>query len=280
MKHHRNNLPADSLPITRDLKIAYLLSLVVALLMAAASAGGLLYPSTIYPTDALRQSFVANDVVNLFIGLPILLGSMSLTWRGKLVGLLFWPGALLYVLYNYMAYIFGIPFGLISFVYLALVLLSAYIMFDLLRSTDKRAVQAQLAGAVPVKTAGWIPVVFGVMFIFRAIGVIAEASTNQTTLPISEIGTLIADLVLSMAWIAGGALLLHRMPLGYVSGLGLLFAGSMLFIGLIMFLLLQPVLTDAPFDVAGVIVVSIMGLICFIPFGLFMRGVVSKGKTP
>jgi hypothetical protein len=41
---------------------------------------------------------------------------------------------------------------------------------------------------------------------------------------------------------------------------------------------LQPLLTDAPFVVEDVVVLSGMALICFIPTGLFMRGVVSKGK--
>jgi hypothetical protein len=41
---------------------------------------------------------------------------------------------------------------------------------------------------------------------------------------------------------------------------------------------LQPLLTDAPFALVDVIVVLIMGLICFIPFGLFVRGIVSRGK--
>jgi hypothetical protein len=279
MKYPSEKISSEAWPATRDLTPDYALSLIFILLMTVASVGGLLYPSTLYPTDELRQSFVANDVVNLFIGLPILLGSMWLTWRGKLVGLLFWPGALLYVLYNYIAYLFGIPVSLITGAYLALVLLSAYLLFDLLKNIDRKSVQAQLAGAVPAKAAGWVLVVFGVMFIFRAIGMIAQAGTHQRLLPISEIGVLIADLILSTVWIAGGASLLRRMPLGYVSGLGLLFAGSMLFIGLIVVLLLQPVLTDAPFDLAGVIVVFGMGLICFIPFGLFVRGVASKGRS-
>ncbi len=279
MKYPSEKISSEAWPATRDLTPAYALSLIFILLMTVASVGGLLYPSTLYPTDELRQSFVANDVVNLFIGLPILLGSMWLTWRGKLVGLLFWPGALLYALYNYIAYLFGIPVSLITCAYLALVLLSAYLLFDLLKSIDRKSVQAQLAGAVPAKAAGWVLVVFGVMFIFRAIGMIAQAGTHQRLLPISEIGALIADLILSIVWIAGGALLLRRMPLGYVSGLGLLFAGSMLFIGLIVVLLLQPVLTDAPFDLAAVIAVFVMGLICFIPFGLFTRGVASKGRS-
>lgn len=267
------------LPVKRDLTLAYVLSLVGAILTAAVSLGGLLYPSTFYPTDELLQSFFPNDVVNLFVGLPILLGSMWLTRRGKLVGLLFWPGALLYILYNYIPYILGTPFRLFTFAYLALILLSTYSILDLLKSIDRKSVQEQLSEGVPVRTAGWVLVVFGVLFTLRAIGMIAEAGTNQTMLPISEIGVLIADIAISILWIAGGVLLLRRSSLGYVSGLGLLFVGSMLFIGLIMFLLLQPVLTDAPFVLVDIIVVFIMGLICFIPFGLFVRGVVSTEKS-
>jgi hypothetical protein len=273
MKNQPNILSSDHLPITRDLTVATVLSLIVAIIMAAASIVGLLYPSILYPTDELVQSFMANDVVNLLIGLPILLGSIWLTRRGKLVGLLLWPGALLYVLYNYIGYILGIPFSWIAFGYLALILLSAYIVFDLLKRIDINSVGEQLSGAVPVKTAGWVLLVLSALFIFRAIAMLVGESINQVTLPMSEIGVLIADLVLSTIMVAGGAMLLRRMPLGYVSGLGLLFAGSMLFIGLIMFLLLQPVLTSAAFSLFDIIVVFVMGLVCFIPFGLFMRGV-------
>ena len=264
------------IPVKRDLTIAYVLSIVGAILMAAVSFGGLLCPSTIYPTDDLLQSFLANDVVNLFVGLPILLGPMWLVKRSKLVGLLFWPGALLYVVYNYIAYVFGMPFGLLTYVYLLLVLLSSYCILDLLGSIDKESVQEQLSEGVPVRIAGCVLVMFGILFTFRAIGMIAEASSNQTMPPISQIGVLIADIVISVPFVAGGGLLLRRSSLGYVSGLGLLFVASMLFIGLIMVLLLQPVLTDAPFVLVDTIVVFTMGLICFVPFGLFVRKVITS----
>ena len=139
---------------THNLRLAYTLSLVIGLLMAGVSLAGLLFQSNIYPTYELRKTFIANEIVNLFIGLPILLGSMWLTRRGNLVGLLLWPGALLYILYNYIAYFIGLPFRWISIVYLAIVLLSAYVAFDLLRNIDKKYVQEQLAGAVPAKISG------------------------------------------------------------------------------------------------------------------------------
>ena len=68
------------------------------------------------------------------------------------------------------------------------------------------------------------------------------------------------------------SMLMARQAPGYVVGIGLLFQTSVLFIGLIMFLFLQRLLTDAPLVPADVLVVFIMGLICFIPFAPFVRG--------
>jgi hypothetical protein len=276
MRHQQKNPSLNPLPIKHFPKLVNTLTLIVALLMTVASLSGLLLPSTIYPTDDLRQTFMSNDVVNLLIGLPVLLGSMWLTTRGKLIGLLICPGALLYVLYNYTAYIFGMPFSLLTFVFLLLILLSAYVIVVLLKSIDKNAVQRQLAGKVQEKFASWVLILFGIAFFFRAISMLIELSTGHTSFPLSEIGTLIADMILSILWISGGVLLLRRKALGYVSGLGLLFSASTLYIGLILFLLLQPILTNAPFALIDVVVVLIMGMVCFIPTGLFASGVVSN----
>ena len=91
-----------------------------------------------------------------------------------------------------------------------------------------------------------------------------------------DIGVAIADLILSTLLFIGGFLLFRRRPLGYVSGMGLLFATSALFIGVILVVLLQPILTTAPFVLEDLIVLFGMGLICLIPTGLFLRGVVSE----
>ena len=58
-----------------------------------------------------------------------------------------------------------------------------------------------------------------------------------------------------------------------MSRLCLLFQLSMLFIGLIMFLVIQAVLMVTPFALVDVVVIAMMGLIGFVPFVLFARGV-------
>lgn len=277
MEHVNTNQERHaSLPIKRTLTLACALSLIIALLMTGVSVAGLLYRTVVYPTDELLQSFMPNDVVNLVIGVPILLGSMWLARRRQLIGLLLWPGALLYVLYNYLAYVFAMPLSGVFLLYLTLVTLSAYTVIGLIASIDGVAVRRRLAGAVPERVVGGVLIGLAVLFFLRVIGTIVDALVNRTPVATIELSVLVSDFVMSPAWIIGGALLWRREALGYVLGLGLLFVLSMLFIGLIAFMLLQPVLTEAPFVLIDVVVVFIMGLVCFIPCALFVRGVVSK----
>jgi hypothetical protein len=266
------------LPVRRSLTVWYILSLLITLLMTASSVAGLIYRTTIYPTDELRQTFLPNDVVNLAIGVPILLVSMWLVRRGKLIGLLFWPGALFYVFYNYIAYVFGMPFNIVFPLNLALAASSIYTTIGLIASLDGNAIKDALNGKVSERFGGAVIAGFGILFALRVFGFMIGALLNQTQIPANEFPVLIADFMVSPAFIIGGVLLWQRRALGYVSGLGLLFQASMLFIGLIFFMLIQPLLTEASFPLFDVVVVAVMGLICFIPFGLFVRGVSANEK--
>ncbi|MEN8118642.1 MAG: hypothetical protein ABFS16_16785 [Bacteroidota bacterium] len=263
----------------RNLTIYYALSLVVAILMAAASVAGLLYQETLYPTDELVRAFLPNDVVVLLIGLPILLVSMWLTWRGRLIGLLFWPGALFFVLYNYIIYLFAMPFNVEYLLDLALVTLSLFSLIGLLTCINGGLVRQRLTDAVPERLSGGILAGLGSLFFVRSISTMVNAHISQITITGTELALLSTDFLVAPAWIVGGILLWQRKQFGYVSGLGLLFQASMLFVGLIIVLVLQPFMTGAPFPLIDVIVVFVMGFICFVPFLLFIRGVVS-GKSP
>ena len=272
------NTSNDNTYARGNLSWIYVSSIIIAILMMIASISGLQSRATIYPTEELIQSFVPNDVVNLFIGLPILLGSMWLTWRGKLIGSLFWMGALFFVFYNYIGYIFATPLTWAFLLYLSLTVLSAYSFISSIISIDGERVRLRLNGAIPEKLAGGVLVGLGLLFMLRVIGVLAGAIFSDADLPRTELAVNIADFFISPAWIIGGVQLWQRQTFGYVTGLGLLFQGSMLFVALIIFLLLQPLLTNAPFAIVDVIVIFLMGLICFIPLGFFIRGVSSSEK--
>ncbi|MBN2549060.1 MAG: hypothetical protein JXB15_07885 [Anaerolineales bacterium] len=257
--------------LTHSLTLAYRLSLGPAVLMAAASLAGLLFPQILYPTEQIRRSFISNDVVNLFIGLPILLGSLWLARRGSLIGLLLWPGALFFATYNYLAYAIALPLTIQFLVYIALVALSAYAIFRLLSSLDLGAVRQRLTGVVHERTAGGVLAIFGALFFLRGVAQLAQGSVSGP-----ELAVTLADLLITPFWVAGGVALWRRRALGYACGLGLLFQGSMLFVGLLAFFILQPILSAVPFPLEDFIVIAGMGLVFFVPFGLFLRGVVLR----
>lgn len=273
-----NQYGSDSLPIKGNLAPLYALTLLIALLMAAVSVAGLQYRTVLYPSNELIQAFLANDVANLLIGFPMLLASMWLSLRGNIVGLLFWPGALFFVLYTYIVYIFAMPLSVAYLPYLALVMLSLYSLVGLLTRIDRGAVQQRLASSVPERLAGGVLALLGILFFLLVIGAISNAVINQTSITDTELALHVADFLITPAWIICGVLLFRGHAFGYVTALGLLFQASMLFIGLIIVLLLQPIITNAPFSLVDVLVTFVLGLICFIPFSLFLRGILSDRR--
>ena len=109
---------------------------VVGLLSLVASVWGLVDPELMYTREEFVQSFTPNDVVNLAVGLPILVGSAWAARRGSLSGLLFWPGALLYMIYNYLAYLLTIPLSWGYLLHLLILVVSLFTLAGLVGGID------------------------------------------------------------------------------------------------------------------------------------------------
>jgi hypothetical protein len=187
---------------------------------------------------------------------------------------------LFYITYNAIAYSVALAGAPLFVAYLALAVLSLLAIALLLRSVDAPDIAARLRGRVHERLAGGFLAVFGLLFLLRAGGQVAglAASAGQVPLSGAELGVLIADLLATPVWIYCGVQLWRRRDLGYVTGAGLLFQASMLFAGLLVFFLLQPVLASAPIPLVDFMVILVMGLVCSIPFGLFLRGVLVQGR--
>lgn len=262
-----------NLLVKNNVSLILFLSTAIALIMTVFSGLGFLLPDMFYPAPGLVEQYLANDLVNIILGLPLFIAALVLLRRGKLLGLLLLPGALIYVIYNYVGYALGRHWDWISIINLGLVILSFFAIVLLLKAMDHQAVMDILEGKVREKAAGWILVIFGLAFIALAVSTIITGVREGTIPPLGENAVSIADIVVSLGWVGGGILLLRRKPLGFSVGLGLLVAASFLFLGLVLFFFLAPLVTDRAFDWIEVITVLGMGLVCFIPTGLFWRGV-------
>ena len=264
------------LPLKRNHGMLYLASAAVALLTAVTSASGLLYCDVLYPADDLLQTFLPTDGILLAIGLPMLLGSMWLARRGRLVGLLLWPGALFFTLYNHLVYVLALPLNTGFLLHLAVAALCIYTLIGLVISIDGRAVASRLSGLVPDRLSGGILAGLGLAFFLRALGVLVGSLNGQPPIAETDLALNSVDFLIAPTWVICGALLWRRAPLGYVAGLGLLLQASMLFVGLIIIMLLQPFISEVSYRLVDILIVFTLGLLCFVPFGLFVRGVLSE----
>ncbi len=274
-----NNLPSTYL-LRGNKKAIIGLSSAVAVLMTLISGLGLAFPDLFYPSPEIAELFLTNDLVNILIGLPLFLISLVYFKRENLLGTLLLPGALIYVIYNYFAYLLGKPFNWSAGVNLVLVLLSAALLFLLLGSIDKQTIKIKLEGSVAERFSGWILVLFGLGFFALALSEIIPGILDGSIPPLGEKAVSAADILVSVAWIYGGIQLLRRAAPGYSLGLGLLMAASSLFMGLILFFFFAPFISGRAFDWIEVVTVLIMGMICFIPSVLYIRGVVRVDKIP
>ena len=271
--------PSDAYLLRGNGAAILILCSIVALLMIIFSGLGLAFPDLFYPSPEIAEMFLTNDLVNLIIGSLFFLISLVLFSRDELVGTLLIPGALIYVIYNYFAYLLGKPFAWSSLGNLLLVLLSFFVLFYLLRSIDHHKIKSILENRVAEKLSSWILILFGLAFIVLALSEIIPGILDGSIPPLGEKAVSVADILVSIGWLIGGVLLLQRRALGYSLGLGLLLAASSLFIGLILYFFLAPLISGRFFDWFEVLTVSVMGMICFVPSYLFIKGVVRSEKA-
>ena len=276
-------------PVGRDLTLAYRLSLAVAALMTFASAAGVLLGLSdgLYGPDPARAlgateaeaglllpGLLGQDLFDLVVGVPLLLGAMWLARRGSPIGLLPWPGMLFYALYWSVLYLVGAPFSVLFLLYVPLVILSAYATIALVSSIDGEALRERLAGAMPARLVGGLLVVLALLtFGQDATGALTTALAGETPPDPAARPVWISDLALVVpATLAGGVLLGLRRPLGYVAGAGLLLSYGLTPVGLVFGMALGAVLTGAQPDVATVVALLVFGLVSFAPLVFFFRG--------
>jgi hypothetical protein len=133
------------------LQTAAVLSHIIAVLAAIASAGGLLLPHLYRDNLFVKSAWRGNDGVT--VTLPILLASVWWARRSSVRAQLVWMGALDYLLYNFAFYLFGAAFNAFFLLYVALFTLSILALNYGLLGIDAEAIRQQFRDQTPVK---WI----------------------------------------------------------------------------------------------------------------------------
>ncbi len=274
MNNEKLQITTNTLPLKRSLKRDYVMTFIIALLMTATSISGLFATNIFYPVEELHNGFVTTDIINLLLVLPILICGYVFSRRGLLTGLIIWIGSLFVINYHYIAYAVAYPMTWQFVLYITLVGLTAWAIFNLIRHIDLLELKERLLGAVPVRFTAGVLMVLGLLFLLRAGDIIIKALAADKILPPTEF----ADLIFSIMWIFGGVVLWQKRALGYIVGAGLILQATILFVGLLIYFLLQPAVSKTPFPLEDFIVIFFMGWVCYIPFALFVRGTIKRSK--
>jgi hypothetical protein len=129
---------------------AYGLSVMVAVLAAIASAGGLFLPELYRDSDFIRTAWFGNDLVTLLLVVPMLAVALYLARRGSGRAQLVWMGLLGYMVYNYAFYLFGAVFNWFFLLYVALFALSVYALITGLAALNVNAISRRFRPQTPV----------------------------------------------------------------------------------------------------------------------------------
>lgn len=195
-------------------------SIVLAALMAAQAALGLLAPGVYRDVAWIKLTWFGNDLVTLLVAVPLLLGAVRLASRGSVRARLVWLGVLAYAVYNYAYYLLGAALNAHFALYLAAVLVASVALIRGLLGTDAAAIAGAFSEKTTVRTIGGY-------YVFVAVGLsavwlgtwAAYAFAGRPTPVETEAFHLVAALDMTLmvpALATGGVLLWRRRPWGFV----------------------------------------------------------------
>jgi hypothetical protein len=202
------------------------LSFPLAVLLAAASAGGLLLTSTYAnETRIYAAQGVGNDAGNLAITVPVLAIAAMLALRGSAAARLVWMGALVYLIYDFIYYALDVHFNSMFLVYCAVLGFSFYALAGSLPSLPVAEIARRFGPRTPVRTTASVLLLMTLATVFHWLSeTIPALLAGRAPQSVRDSGLLTNPAtVLDLAFMApastiAASLLLRRKPLGLVLG--------------------------------------------------------------
>ncbi|HSP23161.1 MAG TPA: hypothetical protein VLQ20_12640, partial [Planococcus sp. (in: firmicutes)] len=206
-------------------KTFLLVSLLIALMAGISSWGGLFVEGLYRDNELVVAAWQGNDLVTLFIVVPMLLVSLFYSLRDSKKGRLFWMGSLWYMVYNYMFYLFGAAFNVFFLLYAALFVFSVYTLIFALIQTDVQEWSRSFGENLPFKTVSVFMLLFaallGGMWIALSLSFVftgqVHESISQTDHPTAVVFAVDLTLLIP-SLIVSGVLLWQKNRWGPIVG--------------------------------------------------------------
>jgi len=206
-------------------RIAFTLSLVLALLVTVASGAGLLMSWELYAKETADwyAQCIGQDIADLFIALPFLLVSSWLAYHGNRKAHLVHAGVLAYLIYTFTIYCFAVHFNRLFIVYCVTLGLAAYLFGWFVLSQYARRVTISFDKATLAKITGVYLIAIAFMFyVLWLLQVIPANIENIVPKEINDAGLLtnpvhVIDLAICLPGIfITGILLLRKHWFAYL----------------------------------------------------------------
>ncbi len=206
-----------------NLRVPFRISILIAVLAAIASIGGLLIPDLYHDNSFVQTTWLGNDLVTLLVAVPILVAALVFARRGSLTATLIWMGMLDYMLYNYAFYLFGAAFNAFFLIYAALLGLSIFALIFGLARLDPSAIRSRFGKKTPVRWIGgyflFVATGLSLVYVIQSLGYVFTGQLPSIVV-VSEHPTSLVfalDLTLLIPWMALGAIwLIRRKDWGFV----------------------------------------------------------------
>ena len=175
-----------------------------------------------YDTPLIALGNQAGDAVTLVLGIPLLVLSLLLAWRGSLWGRLGLSGTLAYFLYYYGSLAFGAAYNPLFLLYVALFSASLFGVVLALTSFDLAALPGYFSAHLPRRAIAVLLFAAGLplLLVWLGLSLVPALLQGEAPAEVASYTTLIThavDLgVLVPTLFLTGVLLLRRVPLGYL----------------------------------------------------------------
>lgn len=203
--------------MTRSLRASFVMSGLIAALMAFVSAVGVFAPQVYRDNALIAHTFPGQDLVTLVVAVPLLVVGLVLAARGSARGRVIWVAMLAYALYSYAFYVFAAAFNQLFLLYVAIFALSIYALLFSVPRIDV----AETVSGFGNRAAKWIAVVYmaltavglAALWIGMSVGFLATgkvpapivASGHPTSVVFAlDLSLIVPAMVLGAVWLLQG----------------------------------------------------------------------------
>lgn len=262
------------------------LSLALAAALAVVSVFGAFFSST-YERDApsMAAQGMGQDLVDLFLVVPLLVISLTLVLKGSRAAHFIFGGTVLYILYSFVIYAFGVHFNRLFLLYCLILGLSCYTLIIFLFRLNGMEVEHWFGTRVPSRLVGVYLIIVAAMFYALWLkDILPAVISNSIPKSVSDYNLLVnpvhvLDIGLALpGLIVAAVLLLKKRRLGYVLApifLVFIIVLAAALTGMVILLKVKGLSDDT--SVAGIFIA--LALISSVFLFVFLKNLKSLGDT-